>query len=321
MGRTRITSENELQIYSKTSLDNLLFAFRILDLTNKTLHNQVKQLLEEVESLKSQLEAVQSKFAVDKSEQVSELTNWKQKFQGDQDELKVLRGNLEQCEIRLGETERSNKEKNYELERLKGDLFDLQSERTELIHHAAMGQHYREQLVNLQSELLLMGELHQQWENKLCEVERDQQREAEMDILRVAFEQEVEEHRTNLSQKASQLEVAMAKLKDSDKKLANTDNLLLEQKRILKVTKEEYEERFKVRKDEEEVFSNCFNSLIFQALESKYDTQKAITIKMEEHLLELYKNPATCPPSELLRSGKRKSLFNESDQNKLMSLI
>lgn len=68
-------------------------------------------------------------------------------------------------------------------------------------------------------------------------------------------------------------------------------------------------------------FPTALILLFLQALESKYDTQKAITIKMEEHLLELYKNPATCPPSELLRSGKRKSLFNESDQNKLMSLI
>lgn len=42
-----------------------------------------------------------------------------------------------------------------------------------------------------------------------------------------------------------------------------------------------------------------------QALESKYEGQKTIIMKMEEHLLELYKNPATCPPSELLRSGKR----------------
>lgn len=49
----------------------------------------------------------------------------------------------------------------------------------------------------------------------------------------------------------------------------------------------------------------CFLHLgFFQALESKYETQKAIIIKMEEHLLELYKNPATCPPSELLRSGE-----------------
>lgn len=245
MDRTRTTSEREKHAKPEI-IDNLFFAFRILDLTNKTLHDQVKQLLEEVESLKSQLENVKSKFAVDKSELVTELTNWKQKFQGDQDELKLLRGNLEQCEIRLSESERSNKEKNYALERLNGELFDFKNERTELIHHADMGKHYREQLVNLQSELLLMGELHQQWENKLCDVERDQQREAEMDILRVAFEQEVEEHRTNLAQKSSQLEVAMAKVKDSDKKLVNMDNLLLEQKRILKMTKEEYEERFKV---------------------------------------------------------------------------
>lgn len=243
------------------------------------------QLLIEVDSFKCQLDNLHSKFAVEKSELVAELTNWKQKFQGDQDELQLVRGRLEQCEHRLEEEERQNKEKSFELERLKGDLFDLQSERTELIHHAAMGQHYHEQLINLQSELLLMGELHQQWQNKLCDVDRTQQKEAELDILRLAYEHELEDCRSSMMQKSSQLELTLAKLKDSDKKLSSVDNLLLEQKRILKITKEENEERFK-------------------ALESKYETQKAIILKMEEHLLELYKNPATCPPSELLRSGE-----------------
>ena len=106
-----------------------------------------------------------------------------------------------------------------------------------------------------------------------------------MDILRMAYEHELEELRSGFNLKSSQLDLTMAKLKDSEKKLTNVDSLLLEQKRILKITKEENEERFK-------------------ALESKYDTQKAIILKMEEHLLELYKNPATCPPSELLRSGE-----------------
>lgn len=258
---------------------------RILDLTNKTLQNQVNQLNIEVESFKCQLDNLHSKFAVEKSELVQELTNWKQQFQGDQDELTALRDKLEQCESRLQEEERQNREKKGEIERLKGDLFDLQSERAELIHQAALGGHYHEQLVNLQSEVLLMGELHEQWQSKLCDVERNQQKEAELDILRYSYEQDLEEFRTSLMQKSSQLELAIAKLKDSEKKLSSVDNLLLEQKRILKATKEENEERFK-------------------ALESKYETQKAIIMKMEEHLLELYKNPATCPPSELLRSGK-----------------
>lgn len=200
----------------------------------------------EVDSFKCQLDNLHAKFAAEKAELVTELTNWKQKFQGDQTELKLLRGKVEQYETQLAAEERKKKERNYELERLKGDLFDLQSERTELIHHAATGQHYHEQLINLQSELLLMGELHQQWQNKLCDVERNQQREAEMDILRVSYEHELEDCRSSLMAKSSQLDLALAKLKDSDKKLSTVDNLLLEQKRILKITKEENEERFKV---------------------------------------------------------------------------
>lgn len=177
---------------------------------------------------------------------MTELTNWKQKFKGDQDELISLRAKLELCEKQLEVEELQKREKNSELERLKGDLFDLQAERVELIHHAEMGQHYHDQLINLQSEILLMGELHEQWQNKLGDVERNQQKEAGLDILRLAFEQELEEYKSSLQVKSSQLELAMAKLKDSEKKLSNVDNLLLEQKRILKITKEENEERFKV---------------------------------------------------------------------------
>ena len=216
-------------------------------MTNKNLQSQVHQLMGEVESLKSQLDQAHVKLAAEKAELVAELSNWKKKFQGDQEEIKSLRCSLEQSELRLAAAERSNKEKSYELDRLKGDLFDLQNENTELVQHATMGQNYREQLVNLQAELLLMGEMHQQWENKLCDVEREQQREAQMDILRTAFEVEVEENRANLLQKTSQLELAVAKLKDTEKKLSNTETLMVEQKRILKMTKEENEERFKVR--------------------------------------------------------------------------
>lgn len=229
-----------------TQLIISLFFYRNLDLTNKTLQNLVHQLSIEVESFKCQLENLHAKFAAEKGELVTELTNWKQKFKGDQDELISLRVKLELCEKQLEVEELQKREKNSELERLKGDLFDLQAERVELIHHAEMGQHYHDQLINLQSEILLMGELHEQWQNKLGDVERNQQKEAGLDILRLAFEQELEEYKSSLQVKSSQLELAMAKLKDSEKKLSNVDNLLLEQKRILKITKEENEERFKV---------------------------------------------------------------------------
>lgn len=237
-------------------------SFRILDLNNKTLQNQVYQLLIEVDSFKCQLDNLHAKFAAEKAELVAELTNWKQKFQGDQDELVVLRGQLEQNEAQLAVEERQNREKGVELERLKGDLFDLQSERTELIHHAAMGQHYHEQLINLQSELLLMGELHQQWQNKLCDVERNQQKEAEMDILRMAYEQELEDYRSISMASSSQMELAVSRQKDAEKKLSGLESNVHELKRLLKITKEENEERVKVRSSEEKGIEWVFNQVI-----------------------------------------------------------
>lgn len=81
------------------------------------------------------------------------MTNWKQRFQGDQDELKALKEKLEQTEERLDTEMKQNREKDGELERLRGDLFDLQNERAELIHQAALGRNYHDQLIGLQSEL------------------------------------------------------------------------------------------------------------------------------------------------------------------------
>jgi tuberous sclerosis 1 len=56
--------------------------------------------------------------------------------------------------------------------------------------------------------------------------------------------------------------------------LSKRDTMFTDQKRLLKAVKEEYEEKF-------------------QALEGKYGAQKAICIKMEEHILEIYRNQTT----------------------------
>lgn len=77
--------------------------------------------------------------------------------------------------------------------------------------------------------------------------------------------------RSALDIKSSQLETAKARLAELELEGSRRDSKFTDQKRLLKTVKEEYQEKF-------------------LALESKYDAQKAIILRLEEEILDLYKN-------------------------------
>lgn len=98
--------------------------------------------------------------------------------------------------------------------------------------------------------------------------------------------------RFTLDQKSAMLDTSKARLCELESQLSRKDSMFTEQKRLLKMVKEEYQEKF-------------------NALEAKYAAQKAIILRLEEEMLELYKNHsavnlATLSPD----SDKTGSQFN-----------
>lgn len=77
--------------------------------------------------------------------------------------------------------------------------------------------------------------------------------------------------RRTLDNKSAQLETAKARLIELESQLSRRDSMFTDQKRLLKTVKEEYQDKFK-------------------SLEDKYSAQKAIILRLEEEILELYKN-------------------------------
>lgn len=78
------------------------------------------------------------------------------------------------------------------------------------------------------------------------------------------------EHRSILEQKSAQLESARERVSSLESHITKKDHLFTEQKRLLKMVKEEYQERMK-------------------ALDAKYSAQKAIILRLEETILDLHK--------------------------------
>lgn len=75
--------------------------------------------------------------------------------------------------------------------------------------------------------------------------------------------------RSTLDTKTAQLDTARARLAELESQLARRDSMFTDQKRLLKTVKEEYQDRFR-------------------ALEAKYTAQKAVILRLEEEMLDLY---------------------------------
>lgn len=75
--------------------------------------------------------------------------------------------------------------------------------------------------------------------------------------------------RSALDTKSSQLDSAKTRMHELELQLSRRDTMFIDQKRLLKTVKEEYQDRFR-------------------SLEEKYKAQKAVILRFEEELLEMF---------------------------------
>lgn len=77
------------------------------------------------------------------------------------------------------------------------------------------------------------------------------------------------EMRSTLDTKSAQLDSAKTRMHELELQLSRRDTMFIDQKRLLKTVKEEYQDRFR-------------------SLEEKYKAQKAVILRFEEELLEMF---------------------------------
>lgn len=90
--------------------------------------------------------------------------------------------------------------------------------------------------------------------------------------------------------KSSQLDTARDRIAILESQLTRKEHMFTEQKRLLKTVKEEYQEKMK-------------------SVEAKYSAQKAIILRLEETIFELYKNKSAVNMSmqDTDKTGKHQS--------------
>ncbi|XP_058115728.1 hamartin isoform X2 [Anopheles coustani] len=244
---------------------------RALEQNNDALKDQVARLTREIASLNAELSLVRRKTNAELQEASRECVRWKEALYGEQERGKELMLKIEALQVAMKDETAQRREVQIQLEQAQGELFDLRNELRQALGKADLGQQYREELTRLQSELIMLGEVQLRCKEKMTELDRLRAREAEIALMKANYHEEWKELKFALQQKSAQLDTAKERQAELEQQLIKREETVTLQKRTLKAVKEEYQEKFK-------------------ALESKYEAQKAIIIRMEDTIEELRVN-------------------------------
>lgn len=164
---------------------------RSIETHNSTLRDQVNRLSMEISTLNTDLNSLRKKLNSKEQEYLNESNSWKIKYQNEIEENKMLRSTIETLQIRLAEEGKAKKLMNTEVQNVSGELFDLRNDMQQALHQANLGQQYREELTNLQKEMILLGEIQIKCREKLAELNSLKARDAELDYLQQAYKEEI----------------------------------------------------------------------------------------------------------------------------------
>ncbi|XP_004533638.1 hamartin [Ceratitis capitata] len=239
---------------------------RSVEMERDRLREQVKSITFKNAELVRQIER-NTKLHNDREQlYVDELTQIKLKYQSEIELNKCLRQANENLQTSLTEEQANRKGDTYELEALRGEIFNLTSELQLAQQQADMGLQCKQELARLEAEFIVMGEVQIKCRDKLSEIENFKARDEELHMLQSHYNKELKDLRHVLEEKTSQLDSAKHKINELQVQLQTSEKVITDQKRLLKTVKDEYEEKFK-------------------ALNKKYDVQKTIIMQMEEKIM------------------------------------
>ncbi|XP_037942363.1 hamartin-like [Teleopsis dalmanni] len=239
---------------------------RSLESERDRLREQLKKFETKNAELIHQMEKTRKSAFEKEKRHIEELTALKSNYLNELEQNKTLRQDNESLHTRVNEEMNSCRETNYELESLRGQIFNMNTELQHLQVQADIGQQYKHDLAHLEAEFIIMGEVQVKCRDRLLELDNFRARDEEQHVLQDSYNIELKSVKHNLEEKSSQLESAKHKIGDLQTQLTNNEKVITEQKRLLKTVKDEYEEKFK-------------------ALNKKYEVQKFIVMQMEEKIM------------------------------------
>lgn len=264
---------------------------------NATLKTDIEKLTSQLDSLSRDHNSLiktfnEAKVAQNTTEHKlsTECNTLREEIQVQRDTNKKLQLNIESLDRRLAEEAEEKKKYAGMLESACAEIFDLKNLLRQCQYQADVGAKYKEELQRLQSREVLMGEVKLKCSEKLIELENLRARESEINNIKSACLEEVKELKAELAMKTSALDAAKERIQNTESQLQRQSGIVADQKRCVKMVKEEYEEKLR-------------------AVEAKYSAQKAIILRMEESILDPSKHRSNVN-SEPDKSGMNVEIMN-----------
>lgn len=162
-----------------------------LEMDNDKLREQKDQLVQDVEELTVVLNKARIARTQQEHEFERECSRYQREIQSERDEKKSLKENIEALVRNLSSEQKGRKELTAELEAVRAEMFDMRNELLQTQERAEMGLMYKNELVRLQSEVVLMGEIQMKCKEKLSELDGLRARDEEAENIRAAYIEEV----------------------------------------------------------------------------------------------------------------------------------
>lgn len=162
----------------------------VLEMENERLKEEKEKLVKVVDDLTNDLNKSRIMQTRRDQEYNQEVNALKRDVQQERDERKQLLLQIENLQRRLGDEKNEKKDMSQELEGARAELFDLRNDLQQTQYQADLGLQYKDEFNRLQSELVLMGEIHVKCRDKLSELNYLRARDVEQDALTTAFDNE-----------------------------------------------------------------------------------------------------------------------------------
>lgn len=290
-----------------------------LKMDNDKLKVMTGTLKDELQNMSKNLNKARLEQSIKEQKNFAECTRLRSEVQSEREKNKQLEQRIEALERNVKEELDAKQTITNQLEKAQADIFDLKNLLKQCQQQADVGNQYKEEMHRLQAEMALMGEIQMRCKDKMLDISSAHARDTDMEIIKRSYSNEVHgmfpnpefqwcnmkivlilipifyyfltEHRTLLEQKSAQLDSTRERVSSLESHITKKDNSFIEQKRLLKIVKEEFQEKIK-------------------ALDAKYSAQKAIILRLEETIHDLYKYKSAVNTS-MQDSEKTGELLNE----------
>ncbi|CAB3374516.1 Hypothetical predicted protein [Cloeon dipterum] len=263
---------------------------RALEEHNAALKEQINLLQKDIDRLQTELDAKRKKMMQMDDEHVENTNFWQGKFSNLDRENQSLQLANKSLQQQLAQQNLHIADLNKSVEKAHATIFDLNSELKTLQESASTSERLLGELSQLQKQTVLMGELFLRQKEQLEKMPSLAQRDEEIVRLDESCKKEIFDAKMMLESRSSNLEALKARVLDLETSNSRKENLISEQKRLLKATKEEA--------------ASCQ-----EALENKYHLMRSINQTYEEEILKLsemnesYKSQLDAKLSKAVKQG------------------